>query len=163
MATLMNTSKTNGNLGIDKSILNKTIALDSMVFIYLIEKTEPYFTPCKHLLSLAESGQITAFSSIVSVLETLSPSKYIPADYTQVEIINFFKNTPGVSICPVDWPVCLEAARLRRENKFLKTPDSLQLATAMVNHADFFITHDAKLQKLSLPNLKIINYFPNSE
>ncbi|KKU28652.1 MAG: hypothetical protein UX80_C0012G0010 [Candidatus Amesbacteria bacterium GW2011_GWA2_47_11b] len=128
-----------------------------MVFIYLIEKTEPYFTTCRHLLSLAESGQIIALSSIISVLETLSPSKYIPAEYTQTEIVNFFKSTPGVSICPVDWPICLEAARLRRENKFLKTPDSIQLATAIANHADFFITHDTRLQKLRLPNLKIIS------
>ena len=157
MATLMNISKTNGNLGIDKLVLNKTVALDSMVFIYLIEKTEPYFTTCRHLLSLAESGQIIALSSIISVLETLSPSKYIPAEYTQTEIVNFFKNTPGVSICPVDWPVCLEAARLRRENKFLKTPDSIQLATALVHQADIFITHDKKMQKLRLPHLKIIS------
>lgn len=151
----MNTSKTSGILGIDKQLKNKLIALDSMVFIYLIEQTDPYFPICKKILHFGESGQTKIISSIISVLESLSPPKYIFHPEVQREITNFFENTTGLSIFPVDKQVCLEASRLRRENPGLKTPDSIQLATAIVHQANIFISNDGRLAKLDLP-IKII-------
>jgi predicted nucleic acid-binding protein len=127
-----------------------------MVFIYFIEQTEPYFQLCNKILHLSELGQFKTITSTVSLLECLATSKYLLRPDIQNEIIGFFENNPGLNIIPADKYICVEAARLRRENLYLKTPDSIQLATAIVCEADFFITHDTKLTKLNLP-LKIIS------
>lgn len=153
----MSILKTSEIRGIDKQFKNKLLALDSMVFIYLIEQTEPYFLLCKKIAFLAESGEAKIISSVVAILECLSPVKYVSRPEIQTEILSFFENAPGLTIFSVDKDVCLEASRLRRENLGLKTPDSIQLATALINKADVFITNDARLKRLSLPGLKILS------
>lgn len=147
----MSISKTSEIHGIDKQFKNKLLALDSMVFIYLIEQTEPYFSLCKKIAFLGESGEAKIISSVIVILECLSPAKYVSHPEIQTEILSFFENAPGLTIFSVDKNVCLEASRLRRENPGLKTPDSIQLATALINKADIFITNDDKLAKLKLP------------
>jgi hypothetical protein len=46
-----------------------------------------------------------------------------------------------------------EAARLRAFHN-IRTPDSIQMATAIIGKASFFLTNDIRLP--SLPNLKIL-------
>ncbi len=47
----------------------------------------------------------------------------------------------------------LAAARLRAFHK-IRTPDSIQMATAIIGKASFFLTNDIRLP--SLPNLKTL-------
>jgi len=41
------------------------------------------------------------------------------------------------------------AAELRAKYSFIRTPDAIQIATAINTEADFFITNDKKLKGLS--------------
>lgn len=137
------------------SLTGKIIALDSMVFIYLFDQNEAFVESSEHIIKLAERGKITVVTSIISLVESLSPFKYRDDETAQHTIVNFFYLTPGLHIIEVNREIALVAARLRREYKSLRTPDSLQLATAITYKADSFITNDAKLKTLSLPGLTI--------
>ncbi len=134
----------------------KVVAVDSMVFIYHFEATEPHFSFIQSLFSQGKSQKIRIITSVISVLESLSSPKYLDSPRTAREIGLFFLEAGYIDIYDVTWDIAQEAARLRRENKYLRTPDSIQLATALVHQADIFITHDIKLQKLRFPNLKIV-------
>lgn len=136
--------------------MTKKIALDSMCFIYHFEQTQPYFQRVEKLLSHAQTGKSQIVTSIISVLETLSAPKYSLQPEVVKEVNLFFAETGYVSVFGIDWEIAQEAARLRRENKFLRTPDSIQLATALIHQANIFITNDTRLKKLSLPGLKIL-------
>ena len=134
----------------------KTIAVDSMVFIYHFDVIQPYFKKTSQILSEAQQKKSQIITSNVSVLEALSTPKYINHPEIIKEICLFFQEADYLTVIPVNWDITLEAARLRRENKYLRTPDAIQIATAIIHKADLFITHDAKLTKLNLP-LNIIS------
>lgn len=135
--------------------MGQVIFLDSMVFIYLFEEDQRFISQVRPIFKSIESSQFIGITSLMSLIETLSPSKYTTDHLTQNEITRFFQETPNLSIFPIDVQISLEAARLRRENTSLKTPDAIQLATALVHQAGTFITGDSKLKNLHLPNLKI--------
>lgn len=131
------------------------IALDSMIFIYLFEDDERYIKYIYPLFKQAELHKISLVTSIISVIETLSPVRYITDQYTRTEVLQFFQDSEWLTVHFIDWEIATEAARLRRENKYLRVPDSIQLATALKIQATAFITNDIKLAKLSFPQLQI--------
>ena len=138
------------------AITSEKIALDSMIFIYLFDSNHDFVDQSQHIISLAEQGKTQIITSIISILESLSPVKYQDDPFAQTTILNFFHQTPNLKFFDVDIEISTQAAQLRRENKSLRTPDSIQLATALVHQANIFITHDTKLTKLRFPHLKII-------
>jgi len=136
------------------------VALDSMIFIYLFEEDERFLRPVESIFEKVELGKITAITSVISLIETLSAPKLkdIP-EKTQV-FSRFFYETPNLTTLEVNKEIALEASRLRREKEFLRTPDSIQIATATNQSADFFVTNDFRLKNLVDINLKIISLQP---
>lgn len=132
------------------------VHLDSMVFIYYLDSTDKRLHEASRaLINQVIEGEVSAITSHVSVIETLSPGRYA-RDLDRLEAYSlFFHNTPNLTVYPVDWDVSLEAARLRRQFAALRTPDAIQLATALVHGAARFITHDIRLTKLTDLPLKI--------
>ncbi len=126
-----------------------------MIFIYLFEDDARFIDAVHPVLKNAEQGKISLITSIISVLETLSPAKYLTDDETPAKIQQFFRETQGLTVYPVDWSVALETARLRQKHRFIKTPDAIQIATAVAHHAETFLTNDGQLQRMSLPGLAI--------
>ena len=135
--------------------MGKTVALDSMIFIYLFEADQRYITYVEKLFRQIESGKISACTSIISVIETLSAPKFKADKDTLIELTRFFQETPGLTVLPVSWEIAEKAAMLRRQNIYLRTPDALQLATALVQNATTFVTNDLQLKKLKVPGIAI--------
>ncbi len=138
--------------------MGQIVALDSMIFIYLFEADERFFTQVSELFDGIESEKNKAVTSIISVAETLSPEKYKDRSDLLTEISGFFRETNGLTVVLVDWEIGQKAAELRRENKGLRTPDAIQIATAMVSGAEIFITNDLKLRKMKtkIGGIKIV-------
>lgn len=135
--------------------MGQIIALDSMIFIYLFEADERYYEKIQSLFDQIENGTKSAVTSEITVIETLSPEKYLSNDGLRGEITRFFQESRGLSVLPVNREISLTAANLRRENKFLHTPDAIQLATAIISGADIFVTNDKKLQKMRVGSMRI--------
>lgn len=139
--------------------MGSIIAVDSMIFIYLFEDDARFIDQVHPILKKAESGKNSLITSIISIAETLSPTKYLTDKITPMKVQQFFRETQGLTVYPVDWNIALEAAHLRQKHRFLKTPDAIQIATAIVHEADLFMTNDLKLKSLSLPGLTIQTLF----
>lgn len=135
--------------------MKSRLAADAMIFIYHFDRVEPYFTRTSKLLFKAQQEQYEIITSIITVIEVLSPTVYRQTPDIIKEINIYFTEARYLRVIDVTWTIAQEAARLRRQHTFLRTPDSIQLATALVTRADIFITNDAKLGRLSLPGLKI--------
>jgi predicted nucleic acid-binding protein len=65
-------------------------------------------------------------------------------------------NASHVTTVRVSQVIAEEAARLRA-NYSLRTPDAIQLATAIRSGASFFLTNDSKLPSLTSLNVLILN------
>ncbi len=135
--------------------MTKKVALDSMCFIYHFEQTLPYFSHIETIFSQSQSGKSEIITSIISVLETLSAPKYLTRPEVVGEINLFFLETGYITVFDINWEIAQEAASLRREFKFLRAPDSIQLATATIYKAQMFVTNDKILANLKIPGLKI--------
>lgn len=133
-----------------------SVALDSMIFIYLFEEDERFSTKVKPLFMAIEKGNLKGVTSIVSPLEVLSAPKLEQEHDRQTAFIRFFQKTPNLTVYPLSWKVMENAAGLRRKNPSLKAPDSIQLATARETNTPIYITNDQKLEKLKIKNLKIV-------
>ena len=134
--------------------MNKTVFLDSMIFIYLFEEDSRYIKKIRPLFENIENGKITAFTSIITPLEVLSVAKLEKDSDRLLAFNRFFQKTPNLTIIDVNWEVMEKAADLRRKNAHLRTPDALQIATAIIAGAKVFITNDEKLIKAKTESLK---------
>lgn len=135
---------------------SRLIALDAMIFIYYLDASDKTLnTRSRLILEPLFNNKTRGVTSVVSALETLSSPRYIH-DRERVESYSlFFKSIPMLQVIDVTWDIAQEAARLRREYQGLRTPDAIQLATAIISRADTFITNDVRLKKLSIPGLTI--------
>jgi len=138
--------------------MKKRIALDSMIFIYHFEESRAYFHEVQKILLSAQEGEYELVTSTISVIEALSTPKYLRLHETVNEIKLFFKEAGFIKVIDVSWDIAIEAASLRRQHESLRTPDAIQLATAIVSGADVFITNDVRLSKIKtkLKGIKIV-------
>ena len=145
-----------------KLIQAKTVFLDSMVFIYLLEKNETYFPFVEIIFEQLEKQEISAFTSIISPLEVLSTVKLKNDEERTSLYVRFFKEETNLTGVNLDWSVMEKAADLRRTFG-IKTPDSIQLATAKISKVPLFITNDESFKKISrtkdLPEIFLLSSF----
>lgn len=133
------------DLFLDELVKTRRVALDSMVFIYLLEKNEKYFPLVKIIFELLEKGKITGTTSIVSPLEVLSSPKLSP---DQILLYGrFFKEEKNLTTHELTWETMGLAAEIRR-NYGLRFPDAIQLATAKLAKARLLITNDEIYKKI---------------
>ena len=64
--------------------------------------------------------------------------------------------TEYVEIIPVTAEIAQLAAKLRADHN-LRTPDAIQIATAITCQADFFLTNDARLGRLKQPEVLVLS------
>jgi predicted nucleic acid-binding protein len=147
---------------ISQLLTAKRIALDSMVFIYLLEQNEKFFSGVKTIFELLEAEKIEAVTSIISPLEVLSPPKLTTLPDQTIMYRRFFQEEKNLSVRELDWEVMDAAAQIRRESG-LRTPDAIQLATAKLENTKLFITNDKIYNKVktgeALPKIILLSEF----
>lgn len=121
--------------------LNHTFFFDTNVFIYFFE-AHPIFGPkAKKFFDLLNLNQATAVTSVITQLELLS----LPTTENQQLLLQHFLETPNLSIIDINQEIAIESARIRRQYQF-RTPDAIQLATAIFAQVDTFVTNDKRLK-----------------
>jgi predicted nucleic acid-binding protein len=133
-----------------------------MVFIYLLEQNEKFFSGVKTIFELLEAEKIEAVTSIISPLEVLSPPKLTTLPDQTIMYRRFFQEEKNLSVRELDWEVMDAAAQIRRESG-LRTPDAIQLATAKLENTKLFITIDKIYNKVktgeALPKIILLSEF----
>lgn len=146
---------------IDALVAYQVVGLDANVFIYAYQ-AHPQFTSVVSpiLARLDTDPDFRVVTSIVTLIEvTVHPTRVgdqtLLASYTDVLL-----NRPKIVSLPVDATIARKAAELRARYN-LRTPDALQVATAIVAGAQAFITNDVKLKAvMELPILIVAEFVP---
>lgn len=104
-----------------------------------------------------DEGHITAVASTVTLLEVLVQPFRRDADELASQYQQVLLNSPGLSCVEVSSYIAEEAARLRASYN-LRTPDAIQLATAIKTartpDSTYFLTNDSFLT--SVPDIEIL-------
>ena len=127
-----------------KDLKGRKIALDTMIFIYAFEEHPAYASLVKAFFFALERGEMEAVTSVVTITECLT-QPYRRKDFAlAAQYMVLFRNFPHLSVAPVTDDIAERAAFLRAQYS-LKTPDALQLATALLSGSLFFLTNDESL------------------
>ncbi len=126
--------------------------LDTPPFIYFIEENKKYLAIVERIFSGISYGDIKGISSYLTLLEVLV--KPIQAGHREIAVQyrDLMLGSDFLRLYPLDDKVAETAATLRARyhgNGFkIKTPDAIQVATAILNGAEVFITNDCSLKRL---------------
>lgn len=130
-----------------KRLKGKKIAIDTMIFIYAFEEHLTHASFLRSFFSALEKGEMESVTSSVTITECLT-QPYRVKDFTlAAQYMALFRNFPHLSVVPVTDDIAERAAFLRASQN-LKTPDALQLATALLSGSNFFLTNDQSLSSI---------------
>lgn len=136
----------------------KVVGVDTMFFIYLFEKNKKYFSVVKEFFDLMEKEKILVVTSIITPIEILSTSTLENYPEKQQLYLSFFKKMKNLKITELGWNLVEKASDYRR--KFaLRTPDAIQLATAIDAQAKIFLTNDLRFKKIEEIPVLILDEF----
>lgn len=132
----------------------QVVGLDTAPLIYYVERKQPYVDTVRPFFDALTAGEFRVVTSIL----TLSEALVLPVRHNDTPLADRYRtillNTPGLITTPVSVPIAERAAAIRADHRRVRLPDAVQLATALIGRADFFLTNDIALP--SLPGLKML-------
>jgi predicted nucleic acid-binding protein len=135
------------------SLRGKVVGLDTTPLIYFIEENPTYLKLVSPFFEAIDQGEVSAVTSIVTLLEVLvHPFQHGDAALVQ-QYRDILLNAQGLTTILLSQDIAEEAARIRAAHN-IRTPDAIQMATAIYVGASYFLTNDARLP--SLPELKVL-------
>jgi predicted nucleic acid-binding protein len=134
------------------------IHLDSMTVIYFIERNPTYRPIVRPLFELVDVGEFTGLSSYVTLLEVMvQPIRSGRLDLAR-EYRNILVRSRNIILFPVDRPIAEAGADIRARYG-IRTPDAIQLATALRQRADAFVTNDTRLRRFDRLEVVVLDDF----
>lgn len=129
------------------------IGLDTAPLIYFIEQNVTYLELVRAFFQAMSRGDFQVVTSTLTLTEVLVH----PLRAGNIELAGQYHDIlfaqENLITLPVS-PTIAEAAAQLRATQNLRTPDAIQLATAMQGGATAFLTNDARLTTIS--NLEIL-------
>jgi predicted nucleic acid-binding protein len=120
------------------------VTIDTSPWIALLAKEIDRAEHVLRVLERAERGEMRVFVSTVTITETVKgPAAADPVmtDDQETVFVEFMDN-PFITLVSVDPVVAARARDLRRQVRWLKTPDAMILATALVTGSASLYTYD---------------------
>ncbi|QMS89528.1 PIN domain-containing protein [Nostoc edaphicum CCNP1411] len=129
------------------------VGLDTAPLIYFIEENPNYLDVTDAFFEAMFRGEFSVVTSVLTITEVLvyplrQGNTVLAQQYREILF-----NSQGLTAIEVFPDIAENAAQLRA-NYNLRTPDAIQMATAIRGGASFFLTNDARLP--SLPALTVL-------
>jgi predicted nucleic acid-binding protein len=125
---------------------NDIIFLDTAPFIYFFEQHPDYFLVLELFFNQLYATGARAITSIITYIELTTQ----PARRGNKQLIrkyrNYLSNSENIDLFPLDMTIADHVVELRSHYQF-KTPDAIQIGTAIAYGADYIITNDKTWQK----------------
>jgi predicted nucleic acid-binding protein len=132
-------------MGIVESLINKRVFLDTAPIIYYIENQHQYKSLLDNLFELNAQGKIMFITSSLTVMEVLvQPIRLLKPEIANA-YLKILTSSSNLEIVDLTINISKKAAELRAKYN-IKTPDAIQMATAIESQSDFFLTNDIQLE-----------------
>ncbi len=122
--------------------------LDTAPVIYQVEKNPAYFPLVAPIFQALDAGQISAMTSPVTLAECLVHPLRLGLAPVRQAFLDVIVSGANTTFVEIDQRVGELAAKLRADYN-LRLPDALQLAAALANGCDAFLTNDVQLKRVS--------------
>ncbi len=134
-------------MGLAEQLFGLKIYLDTAPFIYFVERNKDYLKTVRPVFEGIDAGKIEAITSTITLLEVLvhpfrKNNAILVKKYREILLYS-----EGVTTFEILNEISEIASELRAKYS-IKTPDALQIGTAIFHGADIFLTNDAMLKKI---------------
>jgi len=147
----------NGTL-LDRLSTRRRVHIDTNVVVYFLQSNPVYLSLVRPLFQLVDSGRIQGLSSYVTLLEVLvQPLKEGRPELAE-QYREILLRARNLRLFPVDRAVAEAGAAIRAAHGF-RTPDAIQLATAMTRGADALVTNDSSLRRFREVDVLVLDDF----
>ncbi len=138
---------------------NRAIALDTNIFIYAYQE-HPQFLPIVRPIfdRLDNDPNFRAVTSVITLIEVLAQPLRLGRSDLVSTYTNALINSSQVATHPIDFTIARRAAELRAKHD-LRTPDAIQIATAITAQAEAFITNDERFKRITDIPVFVISEF----
>ena len=147
-------------MGLREGVGRGPLGLDTSIFIYWVEEHPRFASLLEPVFEAVGRGELSVVTSAITMLEVLvQPYRRGDAGLAR-RFETLLTATRGVELVPVDLPLLRAAAYLRAAVR-AKTPDALQLASAMTRSCPCFLTNDSSIPKVpGMTILQLADYAP---
>ena len=126
----------------------RIVALDTSPLIYYFEDHDPYAEVLEPFFQDLHAGKFQVVTSVVTLLEVLVRPLRLGDEKLASLYNDSLLSHPNIATIPVGFAIAQAAGEIRAQHN-LKTPDALQVATAVSHHAEVILTNDRDLGGLS--------------
>jgi len=137
---------------------HRRIALDTSVFIYLLEANARYVSLSEAVFAWVERPGCQAVTSTITMTELLVQPYREKDDTRADEFYALLSTYPHLEWTAPTLEIADMAARLRALHN-LRTPDALQAATAMQAKASGMVTNDPALARIGAFETAVLDDF----
>ncbi|MEI8352347.1 MAG: PIN domain-containing protein [bacterium] len=127
--------------------------MDTAPFIYFFEDNKIYANRVDALFMAGMESGCRFVTSLITYIEILTLPERHGNQRLAAKYRDYFTHSDSLSIHPLDLIVADETIRIRARYG-LKTPDAIQVATALSCGADHVVTNDKQWQ--SVTNLPVV-------
>jgi predicted nucleic acid-binding protein len=140
-------------MGLIEAIGTGPVGLDTVVFIYFIEEHSRYLSVVEPIFERIDAGALVGFTSSLTLLEVLVVPFRAGDQALAERYERLLGQSRGLSLVEIDRPLLRAAALLRAKTR-VRTPDAIQVATALSAQCSTFVTNDRELP--DLPGISIL-------
>lgn len=140
-------------MGLLTEIGEGPVALDSSIFIYFIERSPLYLATVKSVFIAIDEGRLKGVTSSLTLLETLVAPLRAGNVVIARQYERFLTNSRGLQLVPLNRALLRAAAHVRAATR-LKTPDALQVASALSAGCGVLVTNDDRIPPM--PGLRVL-------
>lgn len=125
---------------------------DTNIFIYLIEENPLYLNQVYKLLDFLEKNEYEIITSTLTLGEILTK----PYKDNRLDLVETYKAFfSEMELIELNSEIASLFAKIRADYK-IKTPDAVQLASAVYAKADLFVTNDDGLNRFKSEGCRVV-------
>jgi predicted nucleic acid-binding protein len=126
----------------------RRVFLDTAPVVYLIEKNPRYLATMQVVGDLYEARRFVAVTSPITLLECLVIPIRLGDPALQQRFVNTIAHGENTVFAQIDEGVAIEAAAMRAKHG-MRLADALQVAVAIREGCDTFLTNDTAFRRVS--------------
>lgn len=134
---------------VDELRRDSPLFIDTAPIIYFIEAHPRYGTLTKEVVSLFQTEDVRAFSSVLTLTEVLVKPAEMGDEMRAKKFSEFLMQGKGLTLVEITAAIAERAGRLRGKYPALKTVDAVQVAAALNIGAGAFLTNDKRLKTVT--------------
>jgi predicted nucleic acid-binding protein len=132
------------------------VGLDTSIFIYHLEDHPRYAPVTEIIFHYLEEGRNRGVTSFLTLMEILVKPKVEDLLEVARDYEYYLTTFPNLTLFPFDLEIAKKASDLRAASK-IKTPDAIQLATALHHGATGFLTNDRTFEKVTALEIAVLD------